>query len=323
MSGEVRHWSQREERGSNVGLRLLVAIVRRFGRALALPGVHVAVVYFWITDAFGARISRGYLERLWSHLRSVEPDLQPGHQPAWRPGWIASYRHYLEFALTIVDRMVLWGGDTHAFEFEIQEPELFRRFQEQGRGGIILGAHIGSFDALRVLSVRDGVKVHVLMYTRHAPIVNTIFRELSPDVDVRVIEPTGSIAGLAFEIRALVERGEWVGILGDRIEPGDRGKVAETTFLGEPAAFPLAPYRLALQLGCPIVALLALRDGAWRYRVTSDVLDWGDERLPRKEQDERAHELLEKYVRGLERQCFDTPSQWYNWYDFWAKEDTQ
>ncbi|MDJ0786023.1 MAG: hypothetical protein QNK05_04405 [Myxococcota bacterium] len=314
MADEVRHWSQLQERGSDLGLRLLVAITRRFGRALALPGVHVAVLYFWITDALGKRISLGFLARV--RQERERRGLPAGLGPDWR----ASYRHYLEFALAIVDRVMLWGGALEDFTFDIQEPELFHRFQERGRGGIILGAHLGSFDALRVLSVRDRVTVHVLMYTRHAPIVNTVFRELSPDVDLRVIEPTGSVAGLALEIRALVERGEWIGILGDRVEAGESGRIEEIPFLGGEARFPLAPYRMAVQLGCPVVSLLALREGAYHYRVTSEVLDPGKDRLPRAEQDARASEMARAYVRFLERHCLESPTQWYNWFDFWEQK---
>ncbi len=75
------------------------------------------------------------------------------------------------------------------------------RVAEQGRGAILIGAHLGSFDALRLLAERKRSRVNALMFTANAERINALFRELSPDVDTRVIEVDPASVDSVFAIR--------------------------------------------------------------------------------------------------------------------------
>jgi predicted LPLAT superfamily acyltransferase len=125
----------------------------------------------------------------------------------------------------------------------------------------------------------------------------------------------GSIRSI-FEIKACIDRGEFVGILGDRIGPGEHGRVATASFLGCPAPFSLGPFLLAGLLGCPVLLSLCLRTGDARYETVVKPLTQG-EVVPRAEREKRARELLEAYARSLEEACCRAPRQWFNFYDFW------
>ncbi|MAE95988.1 MAG: hypothetical protein CL910_15125 [Deltaproteobacteria bacterium] len=292
------------------GLRVTVACYRAFGRFLSRPLILAVVGYFFATDRGGRAASRAYLERV--HARIAEP--------TWSPGPWQSFLHFCEFGLSIADRISLWGGDQDRFEFVFHGREHFKKLSEQGKGAILFGAHLGSFDALRVLSVQDRVTVNVLMYTRHAPKINEVFRKISPDVDVRVISADPDSARTTFEIKACIDRGEWVAILGDRVEPSDRNRVCEAEFLGETATFPEAPFLLPVILGCPALMILALRRGGGVYEVFAEPLGEGEAgRAPAEERGRRAQELAASYAARLEHYCCVAPRQWFNFYDFWAR----
>jgi predicted LPLAT superfamily acyltransferase len=294
-----------------VGLRFTVLWLRLFGRALTLPLVHVIAAYFFLVDRNGRRASRSYLARLHGRIAATRaPDWSP---TAWR-----SYLHYREFAISIVDRVCMWGGYDERFAFDFHGREYFEKLAAEHRGAVVFGSHLGSFDALRVLSSLDGVKVNVLMYTKHAPRINQIFRELSPRADVRVISGDRGSASIAFEIRACVERGEWVAILGDRIEPGDRGRTCSVAFMGEAALLPESPFALPFLLGCPALLMVAIRDGAWRYSVFAEPLADPPRRTPAVERQERARDLAALYALRLEHYCAKAPIQWFNFFDFWS-----
>lgn len=302
-------WSRMRERGSIWGLRVTVACYRVLGPVLSKPLVLAVVGYFFLTDRAGRAASHQYLARVSRHTEATTPRV-----PTFRDSWL----HYREFALSISDRVALWGGRQDAFQFDFHGREHFEKLAAQGRGAVLLGAHLGSFDALRVLSHLDRVTVNVLMYTAHAPKINEIFKELSPDIDVRVIEADPSGVGTALRVRACVERGEWVAILADRVEPSDRNRTLRVDFLEGSAVLPESPFLLPVVLGCPALMIVALRAGKRRYEVFAEpILEEGAP--PRgAARTTRARELASTYARKLEGYCARAPLQWFNFYDFWA-----
>jgi predicted LPLAT superfamily acyltransferase len=161
------------------------------------------------------------------------------------------------------------------------------------------------------------VTVNVLMYTSHAPKINEIMRKLSPAADVRVIHADPDPTRTAFDIRARVARGEWVAILADRVEPGDRGRTCSVEFLGAPATLPEAPFLLPVILGCPAILILALRTGRRSYDVYAEPLAEGGERVPVAKRAARARDIACAYSRRLEHYCGLGHRQWFNFFDFW------
>jgi len=302
-------WTQLSERGSAWAMRLAIACYRAFGRPVALVIVHLTIAYFFVTDGRGRRASRAYLRRV------HELTGQPSHHP----GYWQSFLHYRMFALSIFDRVAFWLGRGDEFEFVFNGAELFARVIEEGRGAIIVGSHLGSFDSMRLLAHRAGVVVNVLMFTDHAPLLNSIFHELSPDAEMNVIRADPSSTKTAFTVRSCIERGELVAILADRIEPGDRGSVHRTRFLGDAANFPTGAFVLATMFGCPIIHMVGLRRANDRYEITAELLCEATV-VARKNRRTHIHGLVERYAERLEHFCLDSPYQWFNFYDFWSDE---
>lgn len=304
-------WLSTVERGSILGMRLTVWFYRLFGRRLSALFILPIVGYFFLTDRKGRRASRRYLERLYAR-----PDarLVLGRAPTL---WDC-FLHYREFAQSILDRLAFWLGDTRDLEFIFHGEEHFARLLAIKQGAIVLGAHIGSFDALRVLAERGRIAVNVLMFTQHAQRINSLFSRLNPDADVRVINLYPPSVRSVLAIRDRVRRGEFVAILGDRVGIGDERRVTRVPFLGKAASFPEGPFLLASALQCPVLLMVGLRRNATTYEVFTESLA---ERvsLPETSRAERLHELVEAYVRRLEAYCSRAPYQWFNFYDFWGE----
>lgn len=305
-------WSRIAERGSIWGIRFTVWCYRRLGRSLSLPLVYAIVSYFFVTDARGRRASLAYLRRIHAHPRGRESLRSP-------PGPWECFRHYRTFALSIVDRLAIWFGRGDDFEFATHGLDYVDRLAEQGRGALLLGSHLGSFDALRLLAKRAGSTVNVLMFTANAQRINQVFREVAPEVEEFVIHVDPGSVQSVFTIRERLRRGEHVAILGDRIEVGDRDRAMRVPLLGGEVPLPQAPILLAGLLGCPLVTVVALREGPCRYEVFVDVL--ADRvRLPRRGRDEAVAALLAEYAGRLEHHCLRRPYQWFNFFDYWEDE---
>lgn len=303
---EVRgEWAGLAERGSMGAIRAMAWLHRVLGRRACELALYPVVAYFFLRERAGRRASRRYLARALG-----------------RPvGFFAPFRHYLEFAVQLVDRMVLWGGGLSQLRMDSRGGEHLFALARQGRGGILLGAHLGSFDMPRQLAGDHGLVLNVVMFTAHAERINRFFEQLDPQSRVRVLHLDPTSVRTAFEIKACLERGELVALLADRVPAGGRERPVHVEFLGERAAFPLSPFLLACLLGAPTFLSLCVRTGAARYETR--VVPLGDGRpVSRRARGKAAAELAGAYVRGLEEACRLHPFQWFNFFDVWEADTT-
>jgi len=304
-------WTTVHERGATVGLWLTTFVYRAFGRRLSEWFIVPIVAYFFLTDARGRRASRRYLERVHAHPAGARA---LGHPPRARD----VFRHYHQFGVVTIDRLrfALGRGDV---DVVLRGREHFTPLLAARRGAVLLGAHLGSFDALRVLAAREGIAVNVLMVTRHAPRINAVLRRLNPDADVRVIEPGADAIETVARLRTCVGRGEFVAILGDRLTGGARARTVRAPFLGQSAPFPPGPFVLAASLGCPVLFMVALRRDPTTYEVFTETLAEAV-RPPASQRRAYLAELTRRYAARLEAYCLEAPYQWFNFFDFWDEE---
>lgn len=313
--GAAKRWTALSERGSIWGIRATVSCHRFFGRGVALAIIHGVVAYFYATDRPGRRASHAYLRRVCARK---EARAAIGRDP----GWVAGFLHYRAFALAIADRIELWLGRSERFHFDVIGDDICDRYEAEGRGYIVLGAHVGSFDALRLLARKQKRIVNVLMFTEHAERINRVFRELSSEAGANLIPVLPGSVHAVFEIRERLRRGEVIAVLGDRIEAGDRGRSVAVPFLGDLVELPKSPFLMAALLGCPVVFMGALRKGRGRYEVRVETLVEKMVSSPRSEREAMTQKLLHDYAACVESQCVREPYQWFNFFDYWA-DDTE
>ncbi len=309
---ESHRWSQVAERGSLWGMRFTAWSYRRLGRHVCGVLVHAIVAYFFLTDRRGRRASAAYLRRIYATPEGRAILGRP-------PGQWQSFLHYREFALSIVDRIGIWFGHVEDFNYEMVGEEHLDRVAEEGRGAIVIGAHLGSFDALRLLAERKTSIVNVLMFTANAERINTLFRELSPDMDARVIRVDPDSIDSVFAIRECLRRGELVAILGDRIEPGDQNRTISIPLLGDPVKLSESPFLLAALLDCPLLMIVAFREASRRYAVFAEKIS-DRVRFQRDEREKGVAELVAAYAARLEYYCKLYPLQWFNFFDYWEDD---
>jgi predicted LPLAT superfamily acyltransferase len=302
-------WMSVRERGSILGMRFVVSCYRLLGRRFCQWLILPVVLYFFLTDRRGRRASLRYLRRLYARPGGAEA---LGRVPTrWH-----SFLHYRECGLNILERVGFWLGREGDFSIEVRTDREFSRLGEEGRGAIILGAHLGSFDALRVLARRARMVVNVVMFTEHARMINSVFQALDRDASLRVIQLDPGSINSVFAIKACIERGEFVALLADRVGIGDEKRTGPVEFLGDRVIFPHGPFFLASLLKCPLIFMVALRMGDGRYeafaeRFAEKVIVHGPEDLDA---------LAGDYAQRLERYCLMAPYQWFNFYDYWSDD---
>ncbi len=301
-------WARRVERGTMLGMRFGRFLYRAIGRRGMVRILWGIAAYFYAVDAHAREASRDWLETVWS-LPAGRAALRE------RPGRFAPLRHMHHFAINMLDRMMMWLGQEDAFAIDHRGGEALLALAAQGRGAILLGAHLGSFDMLRLISRQYGLRVNVVMYTHHSARVNKFFESLGGESQVRVIQLDPSSVQSAFEVKACLDRGEFVGILADRVHPGGRERPVETLFMGRRAVFPLSPFLLGVVLGAPMFLSLCTATADARYFAVTEPIFAGG-RVPRADREKIAREALESWVRRFETHCLGSPEQWFNFYSY-------
>lgn len=289
-------------------MRAMGFLHRTFGRRIASILLRPAAAYYYLTAPESTQTTLDYLRTLrrWSG----------GSVPPLEPRSADGYHHIVSFGTNLYDRMVAWGGGFRSFTFDHRGSEHLFHYARTGQGGILLGAHIGSFDMPRILAGQYGVVLNVLMFTDHAERITSFFERLDPSSTLRVLRLDPSSVQTGFAIKTCIDRGEFVAILADRVPPGSKEQIELVDFLGRPAPFPLSPFLLACTLGCPLLTSICVRTGDDRYEAAVEVLREGG-RVPRAERRQQARRLLEAYVATLEDYCRRWPMQWFNFYDYW------
>ncbi len=292
-------WHDVAEKGSRLGIRIVVAVARLLGRRAVGVLMRFVAAWYALLHPGVRRASRAYLRRV------------------GRRGDLADVvRHVFTFAQVATDRLFLVRGEFGRFQFERHGEEHLRRHCDEGRGAVILLAHVGSFEVLRTLSRERRLPVNVVGYFRNAARINAALRDVDPTVDARLLEIRPGDPSFVFEIEDCVRRGELVGTMGDRV--GFDGKAARVPFLGADAAFPTGPYLLAAALRCPVYLGFGLYAPPNRYELHCE--PFAEElTLPRgPARDAAVRELVARYARRLEHYCRAYPENWFNFYDFWS-----
>ncbi len=296
-----RTWLQQKERGSLLLIRLIGWIALRLGRPLGRLLLYPISFYFVLLVPRARRASHDYLRRALGHS----------------PRFSEIFHHVHTFAATILDRVYLITNRIEHFDITIHGyPELLAQYH-RGRGCLMLGSHLGSFELLRSLAGREeGVVFHALMHEANAEKVSSVLNALNPEIKDTVI-PVGRSDTL-FQVQAAMERGEVVGILGDRVALDD--KIVNCDFFNQNCEFPAGPLLVGGLLQVPVIMFFGVYLGGRRYEIHFEVLSEGFS-LERSRRMEQVQALTQQYVSRLEHYCRSYPYNWFNFYDFWKDRE--
>ncbi len=289
-------WAAARERGAPWLLRLGFSVVRRGGWLAGRAIAAAAARWFLLTAPAARRASRDYLGRVLGRPATL--------------GDVA--QHFASFAAAILDRVMLLSGRQAAFRIEADGLAALTATVAEGRGAILLGAHLGSFEVLRGLACQSPAPVWALMYRRNAGGLTALMDRIAPQLRERVIE-IGDTASM-LRARECIERGEVVGILADRAPPGHRR--VEASLLGGPVRLPSGPFVLAATLGAPVFVFRAVRVGARHYRIGIEPFA-GRVVLSRERRYADLQWHVQLYADWLGRSCRTHPFQWFNFFPFW------
>ena len=295
-----KNWKKTRDRGSPWLIDLIIWIILHLGRTVGRLFLFPIVLYFVLSSST-CQYSRRYLQRNFKTAGKKNP------------GFFQLYNHYYSFANMLLDRVFFLTGKTQEFDIKLHNEHLITDLVKQGKGAVLLGSHLGNFDALRALANKENdIKIRALMYNNEQQNINQAFEKLNPQLKKDVIHIGTPDAML--QVQEDIAAGYVIGMLADRVEQDDRS--VSCHFLGDDVKFPTGPLIVAYLLKAPVILCFALHRGGRQYDVyfhkLRDQID-----LPRKERELKLQQLMQEYADILEQYAIKYPYNWYNFYDFW------
>ncbi|MGN0189131.1 MAG: acyltransferase [Candidatus Cryptobacteroides sp.] len=285
-----RQWDGRT-RGGRTGYAIFIKILKALGLGPAYALLCLVVPYFVIAAPSQTKSAWTYASRILGMGRFRS--------------FLFLFSSYFAFGKSLIDRFAIQTGMQEDFSYEFENHEAILSPVRAGKGVVMIGAHIGSWQMGFPFADRYGAKVNIVMFDNEWDAVKDVMERNSQKDDVAVIPVReGDISGI-FLIREALSRGEAVCFQGDRYMEGNR--VSNADFMGRKALFPSGPFILAAKLRVPVVFYFAMREKGRKYRfIFREAVNTGD-----------MGALLESYVRTLEEVVRKYPAQWFNYYDFW------
>ncbi len=278
----------------------MIWIALSVGRPAARALLYPICVYYLVCSRQASRAIRPYL------IRALRRPIS----------WRDLYRQYHRFTATLLDRVYLLAGQDSRFDIDIRGLDVLKDRVAHGRGCLLLGSHLGSFDIVRAIGLtQQDVEIKVLMHEQHTPMLRDLFRDLNPAFADSVIQ-TGS-PNTMLQVKECLGRGGMVGILTDRLVKQDQ--TTSCMFFGKLARFPAGTMWLASILQVPVILFFGLYRGGNRYEIHFEL--FAEEiTIDRRHRDQEVQQWTQRYVDRLEHHCRLAADNWFNFYDFWEEQ---
>jgi predicted LPLAT superfamily acyltransferase len=300
-------WATTRERGALVMMRLTVVGLKLLNRRLMTPIIHAATLYFFVCGRRAREISRDYLRRIAREI--PESGLAPTRRCA--------YRHFVEFARAILDKLDAWSGRLDYSHVTFDDYQALLAAVASGRGRLVICSHLGNIEVCRALAcLNRRVRLNVLVHTRHAAYFNQMLR-MAGASEIELLQVTEFSPATALALKERIDRGEWVVIAGDRV-PVHGGRTVDVRFLGGVAPLPVGPYVLGALLECPVHLLFCLRRAGANhiyFEPFAECLAWS-----RAERDAALAREAQRFADRLAHYVKLAPLQWFNFYPFWRED---
>lgn len=286
-----------KSKGNKLGYKIFIFVCSQFGvRPAYFLLRFVAFYYFLFSWSSSRAIYRYFRHRL-------------GYQrlKAWR----MIYSNYYVFGQTLLDKIIVMGGMDNQFTYHFDGEDNLKQIVAKQKGGILLSAHVGNWEAAGHWLNRLNAKINVVMFDGEDRQIKQYIQEVTGGRTFNVIAINNDFSHV-YAIGDALGKNELICLHADRFLEGN--KTVSRNLLGAEALFPLGPFALASGYNVPVSIVFAFKEGTTHYHF------FGSEpliRLPDEDQQAFRNRLINVFVKELEKKIRTYPTQWFNYYNFW------
>lgn len=216
-------------------------------------------------------------------------------------------KNFYKKGQTLIDRSAFLVGRGDKFTYNFENENYLMEMRENGKGGILLSAHIGNWDtAGNLLRHRISSKINVVMLDAEVENIKK-FLDTSTGGSLFNIIPIKDDLSHIFKINNALSNNEFVAIHADRYMEG--AKYIEVDFFKKPAKFPLGPFIIASKFQAPVTFVYAFKETNYHYALSATKPITTKTSMD---------EIAKRYVEELEKKVMRYPEQWFNYYNFYS-----
>jgi predicted LPLAT superfamily acyltransferase len=289
-----------KSRGNKLGYSIVIFVCRKLGISSAYFILRFVTFYFFVFSwATSKPIYQYFKDRL--------------HQP-WFTSLLNIYRNYFVYSQVLLDKIVLLSGIKNNFTFHFDGIENLEKMIAGGKGGIILSAHVGNWDAGGNKLEELNTKFNIVMYDGESQNLKDFLNSITGARNINMI-PVKNDMSHVYAISEALNKNELVCMHADRFLDGN--KTVLRKFLGAGAQFPEGPFTMAAIFKVPIAVAFAFKKTSAHYHFFCSELMY---HLPEERKDSYRNRLIDFFLKEVEDKLKRYPTQWFNYYRFWEEQ---
>lgn len=289
-----------KSRGGSVGTWFFVATIKCFGVRTAYCLLAFVVPYFVVFAPKASKSVFRYNRRI-LHYGRVKSLLK-------------IYSHFYIFGQTIIDKIALKHSLDRGFSFDYCNYSDLVHVLDSGKGAMIIGAHVGSWEVGAPYFHKYGKDMNIVMLDAEYESIKDVIEKGAEKPPFKVIPIGNDGLDTILKIKVALSQGEYVCFQGDRFM--DESNSMERDFMGHKAFFPKGLFQIAAKLNVPVVFYYAMRGSGRHYSFSFEIADTCASNAG-----ERFEKIVCQYIASLEKIVAKYPQQWFNFYDFWNFSD--
>ena len=228
---------------------------------------------------------------------------------------------FINFGRYLVEFFLIGNKVTADFvknKVQTENLEYLDKALEQGKGAVLVTAHIGNWEMGAITLSLLGYPVNAIALPHKEKAVNDLFNKHRSEKGIKII-PSNLAARKCLEA---LKRNEIIAILGER-DFTDLGQPLD--FFGKKTIIPRGAAVFSCKTGAPIIPVFLLRkDEECGNSLKGFVLSMCEPIYPqvassKTEKNEFIKNLMKKYLNVIEAKIRQNPEQWIMFREFWVK----
>ena len=290
------------KRGNRLGFWFFRTAARIFGLRGAYGLLYFVSLHYLIFDRTAVKASMAFVSRRFPDHGAVRQRFDV-------------YLLFVNQGKSLIDRYYVAAGGSD-LKLELVGYEKIRDHLAEGKGMILLTAHVGNWQAATTALKDLGRTVYLMMRPEdNAAVKDALGIDKEQDA-IRILFTDGALGGVV-EALSAISRGDIVSIMGDRVYGYSS---MEASLLNGSVRFPIGAFSLAAAAHCPVAVLLSAKVGPKQYVTdVSHVIAPPAGRGAAKQAAIKA--CVQEFAHFLEEYAVRYPYQWFVFRDMWQGND--
>lgn len=286
---------QGKTRGGVWGHKFFVLLVRSFGLKPAYFFLRFVAIYFLI----------------FSNKKHIYYFYHSICKQNFYKSIFSIYKNYCSLGQVLVDKVALLSGFSDSFTYNFDGEEYLRELKN---GGILISAHLGSWEIAGQLLERIDTTFNIVMFDSEHEKIKEYLENIMVKKNFKVIVMKEDLSHI-WEIHKALDNKELVCFHGDRFVEGS--KYVSVDFLGVEANFPAGPFYLVSRFNVPVSFVFAFKETSTHYHFFATKARSYNFSNKISERNNNVMLVLKDYLTEFESKVQLFNLQWFNYHKFW------